>query len=45
MKRRVLCLDFEEVGLKMISTENEQKMFLTKWSAKLIQEKTHSWHK
>ena len=36
-------MDFEEGGLKMINIENQQKMFLTKWSAKLIQEKDTFW--
>ena len=43
IKRSVLSLDFEEGGLKMINIENQQKMFLTKWSAKLIQEKDTFW--
>ena len=35
----MLSLDFEEGGLKIINIENQQKMFFTKWSAKLIQQK------
>ena len=39
----MLSLDFEKGGLKIINIENQQKMFLTKWSAKLIQEKDTFW--
>ena len=39
----MLSFDSEEGGLKMINIENQQKMFLTKWSAKLIQEKDTFW--
>ena len=43
IKRSVLSLDFEKGGLKIINIENQQKMFLTKWSAKLIREKDTFW--
>ena len=39
IKRNVLSLDIEEGGMKMISIENQHKMFLSKWTAKLLGDK------
>ena len=43
IKRNVLSLDIEEGGLKMINIENQQKMFLAKWTAKLLRDKKTVW--
>ena len=47
IKRNVLSLDIEEGGLKMINIENQQKhtqkIFLAKWTAKLLRDKKTVW--
>ena len=35
----MLSLDTEEGGMKMISIENQHKMFLAKWTAKVLGDK------
>ena len=39
----MLSLDIEEGGMKMISIENQHKMFLAKWTAKLLGDKKTVW--
>ena len=39
IKRNVICQSFEEGGLNMISVKAQQKVFLSKWIKKAIEEK------
>ena len=43
IKRNVLSLDIEEGGTKFNSIGNQHKMFLAKWTAKLLGDKKTVW--
>ena len=38
VKRKTLCLDFNQGGLKMISTKDQQQVFCIKWISKVAKE-------
>ena len=39
IKRKTLCLDVNQGGLKMISAKDQQQVFCVKWVAKVVKEK------